>query len=327
MPPTPLRDNLNDMAARTTRAAEKARIDAARRKADEKVRAQRRAADARSAAFEARKAVATFRCRGDGLRRCVNGRRASFAIDAPHRGLAFFAALESATHRYELDVVEEDGTYACSYVVAAPPGPYELSVLLDDEVPLPGSPFSMNVAAGAPSALVGSNEAAPGERVELAHRERIADDRERAVGADGRAEPRRGDGREGAGVAAPRRPGDVGVRQAHVAHGRLRLPNTAAGAADPGVGGRQEQRGDARPHRSSTLRSAVDAAVAKPPARCGAAPRSRPSSSLKRKLNTSMNPALTRDTRDSFKATSSTPPPPPRRPRLAAQGKVSRRRT
>ena len=39
MPPTPLRDNLNDMAARTTRAAEKARIDAARRKADEKVRA------------------------------------------------------------------------------------------------------------------------------------------------------------------------------------------------------------------------------------------------------------------------------------------------
>ena len=34
MPPTPLRDNLNDMAARTTRAAEKARIDAARRKAD-----------------------------------------------------------------------------------------------------------------------------------------------------------------------------------------------------------------------------------------------------------------------------------------------------
>ena len=40
MPPTPLRDNLNDMAARTTRAAEKARIDAARRKADEKVRAQ-----------------------------------------------------------------------------------------------------------------------------------------------------------------------------------------------------------------------------------------------------------------------------------------------
>ena len=44
MPPTPLRDNLNDMAARTTRAAEKARIDAARRKADGKVRAQRREA-------------------------------------------------------------------------------------------------------------------------------------------------------------------------------------------------------------------------------------------------------------------------------------------
>ena len=107
MPPTPLRDNLNDMAARTTRPAEKARIDAARRRADAKVRVERRAADARSAAFEARRAVATFRCRGDGLRRCVNGRSASFAIDAPHKGLAFFAALESATHRYELDVVED----------------------------------------------------------------------------------------------------------------------------------------------------------------------------------------------------------------------------
>ena len=169
MPPRPLRDNLNDMAARTTRAAEKARIDAARRKADEKVRAQRRAADARSAAFEARRAVATFRCRGDGLRRCVNGRCASFVIDAPHKGLAFFAALENATHRYELDVVEEDGAYACSYVVAAPPGPYELSVLLDDEVPLPGSPFAFIVAAGAPCALTGSNEAAPGEKIDLTY--------------------------------------------------------------------------------------------------------------------------------------------------------------
>ena len=99
MPPTPLRDNLNDMAARTTRTAEKARIDAARRRADARVRVERRAADARSAAFEARRAVATFRCRGDGLRRCVNGRSASFAIDAPHKGLAFFAALENATHR------------------------------------------------------------------------------------------------------------------------------------------------------------------------------------------------------------------------------------
>ena len=168
MPPTPLRDNLNDMAARTTRAAEKARIDAARRKADGKVRAQRRAADARSAAFRARRAVATFRCRGDGLRRCVNGRRASFAIDAPHKNLKFFAALESATHRYELDVVEDPaGAYACSYVVAAPPGPYELSILLDDEVPLPGSPFATTVAAGAPCALTGSNEAAPGERMDM----------------------------------------------------------------------------------------------------------------------------------------------------------------
>ena len=168
MPPTPLRDHLNDMAARTTRAAEKARIDAARRKADEKVRAQRRAADARSAAFEARRAVATFRCRGDGLRRCVNGRCASFAIDAPHRGLAFFAALESATHRYELDVVEApDGTYACSYVVAAPPGPYELSILLDDEVPLPGSPFATTVAAGAPCMISGPREAVPGEQLDI----------------------------------------------------------------------------------------------------------------------------------------------------------------
>ncbi len=167
MPPTPLRDNLNDMAARTTRAAEKARIDAARRKADEKVRAQRRAADARSAAFEARRAVATFRCRGDGLRRCVNGQCASFAIDAPHKGLAFFAALESATHRYELDVVEEDGTYACSYLVAAPPGPYELSILLDDEIHVPGSPFSTLVAAGAPCMLSGPREAVPGEQFDI----------------------------------------------------------------------------------------------------------------------------------------------------------------
>ena len=166
--PTPLRDHLNDMAARTTRAAEKARMDAARRKADENVRAQRRAADARSAAFEARKAVATFRCRGDGLRRCVNGRGASFAIDAPHRGLAFFAALENATHRYELDVVEDpDGTYACSYVVAAPPGPYELSILLDDEVPLPGSPFATTVAAGAPCMISGPREAVPGEQLDI----------------------------------------------------------------------------------------------------------------------------------------------------------------
>ena len=166
--PTPLRDHLNDMTARTTRAAEKARIDAARRKADEKVRAQRRAADARSAAFEARRAVATFRCRGDGLRRCINGRRASFVIDAPHKNLKFFAALESATHRYELDVVEDpDGTYACSYVVAAPPGPYELSILLDDEVPVPGSPFTTTVAAGAPCALAGPNEAAPGEKIDI----------------------------------------------------------------------------------------------------------------------------------------------------------------
>mmetsp|Transcript_18756 Transcript_18756/g.56012 ORF Transcript_18756/g.56012 Transcript_18756/m.56012 type:complete len:400 (+) Transcript_18756:3-1202(+) len=155
------------MAARTTRAAEKARIDAARRKADGKVRAQRRSADARSAAFEARRAVATFRCRGDGLRRCVNGRCASFAIDAPHKNLKFFAALESATHRYELDVVEEDGTYACSYLVAAPPGPYELSILLDDEVPVPGSPFTTTVAAGAPCALAGPNEAAPGEKIDI----------------------------------------------------------------------------------------------------------------------------------------------------------------
>ena len=167
MPPTPLRDNLNDMAARTTRFAEKARIDAARRRADAKVRVERRAADARSTAFEARKAVATFRCRGDGLRRCVNGRRASFAIDAPHKNLKFFAALESATHRYELDVVEEDGAYACSYAVAAPPGPYELSILLDDELHVPGSPFTTTVAAGAPCALTGSNEAAPGEQVDL----------------------------------------------------------------------------------------------------------------------------------------------------------------
>ena len=168
MPPTPLRDNLNDMAARTTRAAEKARIDAARRRADEKVRAQRRAADARSAAFEARRAVATFRCRGDGLRRCVNGRRASFAIDAPHKNLKFFAALESATHRYELDVVEDpDGTYACSYVVAAPPGPYELSILLDDEIHVPGSPFAMTVAAGAPCVISGPREAVPGEQLDI----------------------------------------------------------------------------------------------------------------------------------------------------------------
>jgi hypothetical protein len=168
MPPTPLRDNLNDMAARTTRAAEKARIDAARRKADGKVRAQRRMADARSAAFEARRAVATFRCRGDGLRRCVNGRSASFAIDAPHKNLKFFAALESATHRYELDVVEDpDGTYACSYVIAAPPGPYELSVLLDDELHCPGSPFTTTVTAGQPCALTGSNEAAPGDRIDI----------------------------------------------------------------------------------------------------------------------------------------------------------------
>ena len=167
MPPTPLRDNLNDMAARTMRAAEKARIDAARRKADGKVRAQRRMADARSAAFEARRAVATFRCRGDGLRRCVNGRCASFAIDAPHKGLAFFAALESATHRYELDVVEEDGAYACSYVVAAPPGPYELSILLDDEVPLPGSPFATTVAAGAPCMISGPREVVPGEQLDI----------------------------------------------------------------------------------------------------------------------------------------------------------------
>ena len=168
MPPTPLRDNLNDMAARTTRTAEKARIDAARRRADAKVRVERRAADARSAAFEAHRAVATFRCRGDGLRRCVNGRAASFVIDAPHRGLAFFAALENATHRYELDVVEDpDGAYACSYVVAAPPGPYELSILLDDEIHVPGSPFAMTVAAGAPCTISGSNEAAPGERVDV----------------------------------------------------------------------------------------------------------------------------------------------------------------
>ena len=168
MPPTPLRDNLNDMAARTMRAAEKARIDAARRKADGKVRAQRRMADARSAAFEARRAVATFRCRGDGLRRCVNGRRASFAIDAPHKNLKFFAALESATHRYELDVVEDPaGAYACSYVVAAPPGPYELSVLLDDEIHVPGSPFAVTVAAGAPCMISGPNEAAPGEKLDI----------------------------------------------------------------------------------------------------------------------------------------------------------------
>ena len=167
MPPTPLRDNLNDMAARTTRTAEEARIDAARRKADEKVRAQRRAADARSAAFEARKAVATFRCRGDGLRRCVNGRCASFVIDAPHKNLKFFAALESATHRYELDVVEEDGAYACSYAVAAPPGPYELSILLDDEVPIPGSPFAFIIAAGAPCMISGPREAVPGEQLDM----------------------------------------------------------------------------------------------------------------------------------------------------------------
>ena len=100
------------------------------------------------------------------MRRCVNGRRASFAIDAPHKNLKFFAALESATHRYELDVVEP-GTYACSYVVAAPPGAYELSILLDDEYSLPGSPFATTVAAGEPSALAGSNEAAPGERIDL----------------------------------------------------------------------------------------------------------------------------------------------------------------
>lgn len=167
----PLGDQLNEMASRTaklrTKEAERARIDDARKRADERVRAKRAAADARSAAFEARQAVSRFRCSGEGLRCCVNGQRASFAIDASLQGLTFFAALENGTHRYELNVVENDGTYACSYVVAAPPGPYELSILLDDEVPVPGSPFATTVAAGEPHTLSGQREVARGERIQV----------------------------------------------------------------------------------------------------------------------------------------------------------------
>jgi len=167
----PLSDQLNDMALRTTKLrtkeAERARIDDARKRADERVRAKRAAADARSVAFEARQAVPRFRCSGEGLRRCVNGKRTSVAIAAPLKGLTFFAALENGTHRYELDVVENGGTYACSYIVAAPPGPYELSILLDDEVPVPGSPFATTVAAGAPYAISGPREATRGERIQV----------------------------------------------------------------------------------------------------------------------------------------------------------------
>ena len=64
-------------------------------------------------------------------------------------------------------VEEPDGTYACSYVVAAPPGPYELSILLDDEVHVPRLTLCHDRRGGAPCALAGPNEAAPGEQIDL----------------------------------------------------------------------------------------------------------------------------------------------------------------
>ena len=97
------------------------------------------------------------RCEGPGLFRYACGSFGGFSVETFDEnddrldagGLRFNAALENDSHRFELEVEDlRDGTYACEYRHAPPPGAYELSVLLRDEFHVEGSPFTCVVRAG-----------------------------------------------------------------------------------------------------------------------------------------------------------------------------------
>ena len=93
---------------------------------------------------------------GDGVYAAVAGERAVFSIAAGDGkgarlrtgGLRFEAILENGGRLYHLNVTDcDNGIYECSYRVSAA-GDYELSVLLNGETHLFGSPFSVCVNAG-----------------------------------------------------------------------------------------------------------------------------------------------------------------------------------
>ncbi|KAH8053560.1 translation initiation factor IF-2 [Aureococcus anophagefferens] len=115
---------------------------------------------------------------GAGLFNATCGSPAAFVVETLDErgdpldsgGLSFTATLENESHLFKLDVVDENsGTYACEYRVAPPPGLYELSILLNDEFHVEGSPFTCTVAPGPAvahnSALRGDGvaRAAPGD--------------------------------------------------------------------------------------------------------------------------------------------------------------------
>ncbi|KAH8048393.1 hypothetical protein JL721_11954 [Aureococcus anophagefferens] len=93
---------------------------------------------------------------GAGLFNATCGSPAAFVVETLDErgdpldsgGLSFTATLENESHLFKLDVVDENsGTYACEYRVAPPPGLYELSILLNDEFHVEGSPFTCTRAA------------------------------------------------------------------------------------------------------------------------------------------------------------------------------------
>lgn len=93
---------------------------------------------------------------GPGLFGAESGVATTFTIQATDAqgqpatdgGLPFTATLENDTHLYNIQVMDnEDGTYSSTYAISAP-GEYSLSLKLNDEYPILGSPFFAKVEPG-----------------------------------------------------------------------------------------------------------------------------------------------------------------------------------